>query len=215
MNPIQSAADPSTYLTPNEHVIIKRRHHPVVIAFPIVNATVALLLIAIGQGIPVVLVLTALVVAMVYRWNPKSRIPFLVVWLGLSAVLLFAAYYRNGGPFAVIVFLGLVLYVLWAGLDFLVTWVFLTDKRIFRVYGVLTRHVATLPLKALTDIRYDRPILGRWLGYGHFEIESAGQHQALSNLRFIGQPREFYGVVMEEALGRTVADMHRPELPGS
>ena len=78
--------------------------------------------------------------------------------------------------------------------DYFYTKVFLTDRRIFRVSGLLTRRVATMPLKALTDIRYDQTTPGRLFNYGHFFVESAGQQQALQ------QPRRFYRVVMQEAL---------------
>ncbi len=46
-------------------------------------------------------------------------------------------------------------------------------------YGVFTRRVAMMPLMKVTDMSYNRSVLGRLVGYGEFVLESAGQEQAL------------------------------------
>lgn len=219
MNPIQAAADPSPYLTPHETLLHKSRHHPVVVAIPLVQATIAAVLIVaatIAAEGPAV-VAFGLAIALLSRFAKSTRrIPFILVWLISTIGLVGVTSYGNGGPLAVIFLVGALLYVLWGAIDYLVTWVFLTDKRVFRVNGVITRRVASLPLRAMTDIRYDRPLLGRYLGYGHFVVESAGQDQALSKLRYIGRPDGFYGSVMEEALGRSISSntLGTPGQPG-
>jgi len=60
-----------------------------------------------------------------------------------------------------------------------------TDKRLMLVHGVITRKVDIMPMSKVTDMRYDRSVTGRALGYGKFVMESAGQDQALSTINYI------------------------------
>ena len=119
----------------------------------------------------------------------------------MVAVLFVTGFAGNIGALILLLMLfalGVAVYQL---IDFYYTQIFLTDQRIFRVSGLLTRQVATMPLKALTDIRYEQTILGRLFNYGHFHVESAGQEQALGSLHFVAQPGTFYRIVMAGALG--------------
>ena len=62
--------------------------------------------------------------------------------------------------------------------------------RVFRVHGVLSTHLATMPLIRILDISVKRPLHGRILGFGHFMFESAAQEQGLRDIRYVGQPDE-------------------------
>jgi membrane protein YdbS with pleckstrin-like domain len=64
-----------------------------------------------------------------------------------------------------------------------------TNMRVFRVNGVLTQHVATMPLTRILDISLTRPLHGRLLGFGHFIFESAAQDQGLREIRYVARPR--------------------------
>jgi membrane protein YdbS with pleckstrin-like domain len=66
----------------------------------------------------------------------------------------------------------------------------ITDLRVFRVYGVLNRRVSTMPLSRVQDISFERPLIGRLVGFGHFELESAAQEQPLRSIRYVGWPDE-------------------------
>lgn len=66
----------------------------------------------------------------------------------------------------------------------------ITNMRVFRVHGVFSQHVATMPLQRILDIAVERPFMGRMLGYGHFIFESAAQDQGLREIRFVGRPEE-------------------------
>ncbi len=68
----------------------------------------------------------------------------------------------------------------------------ITDKRVLLVNGVITRRVAIMPLSKVTDLTYERSVVGRLLGYGVFVMESAGQHQALSRIEYLPRPDELY-----------------------
>ena len=66
------------------------------------------------------------------------------------------------------------------------------EHRVMVVSGVLNRTVAMMPVAKVTDIALNRSIGGRLLGYGEFVMESAGQKQALRNVRFMPYPEQLY-----------------------
>lgn len=70
-----------------------------------------------------------------------------------------------------------------------------TDRRIFEVSGVLTRKVASMPLAKMTDITYQRSLLGRILGYGELVVETAGQDQSLHRIAYLPRPDDFYRTI--------------------
>lgn len=108
--------------------------------------------------------------------------------------------------------LGLALLVLAAVLDMRVAWVVvllafaailhagwcalreqrdrfvITNMRIFRIHGVLSTNLATMPLVRVLDITVATPLAGRVFGYGHFVFESAAQEQGLKQIRYVGDP---------------------------
>lgn len=67
-----------------------------------------------------------------------------------------------------------------------------TDRRVLLTGGVLSKRVAIMPLTKVTDLTYQRPLLGRLFGYGVFVVESAGQDQALSRVDFLPNPDRVY-----------------------
>ena len=56
---------------------------------------------------------------------------------------------------------------LWRVLNWRHDWFVATDKRFLLFYGFIRRKVAMMPLLKVTDMTYDRSILGRILGYGN------------------------------------------------
>jgi len=66
----------------------------------------------------------------------------------------------------------------------------ITNMRVFRVRGVLSQTLATMPLGRILDITVEKPFRGRILGYGHFVFESAAQEQGLRDIRYVGRPDE-------------------------
>ena len=89
-------------------------------------------------------------------------------------------------------FVGLGLLVLagWKALSANLDRFVITNMRVFRVHGVLSRSLATMPLGRILDITVVKPMSGRILGYGHFTFESAAQDQGLRDIRFVGRPDE-------------------------
>lgn len=76
-----------------------------------------------------------------------------------------------------------------------------TDQRVMLISGIVTRKVAIMPLAKVTDMTYERSLLGQMLGYGAFIVESAGQVQALSTIRYIPHPDRLYVQVSEMLFG--------------
>lgn len=134
--------------------------------------------------------------------------PAVAVTLALALTLWVAASGTVGnGLNLVLVLLGMV--AAWAGwrwLEWRKEWFIATDRRLLRTYGILTQRVAMMPLAKVTDMSYDRSILGRLLGYGQFVMESAGQDQALSEITFVPDPDEKYQAMCETIFGREISD---------
>lgn len=66
----------------------------------------------------------------------------------------------------------------------------ITNMRVFRVHGVFSRQLATMPLSRILDITVNKPLHGRLLGFGHFCFESAAQEQGLRDIRHVGRVDE-------------------------
>jgi hypothetical protein len=66
----------------------------------------------------------------------------------------------------------------------------ITNMRVFRVRGVFSQSLATMPLGRILDITVQKPFNGRLMGYGHFIFESAAQEQGLRDIRYVGRPDE-------------------------
>jgi membrane protein YdbS with pleckstrin-like domain len=108
----------------------------------------------------------------------------------------------DGGQFPtailVLIWLGLMGYVAWRVADWHFDRFVLTNKRIMKIDGIITRNVAMMPLLRVTDMKYVQSPLGRVLNYGTFVIESAGQDQALREVPYLPNPNELYLRVVEE-----------------
>jgi hypothetical protein len=66
----------------------------------------------------------------------------------------------------------------------------ITNMRVFRVNGVFSQKLATMPLIRILDISVVKPFHGRIMGFGHFVFESAAQEQGLRDIKFVGRPDE-------------------------
>lgn len=76
----------------------------------------------------------------------------------------------------------------WRILDRHVDRFVITNMRVFRVHGILSQRIATMPLSRILDISVHKPLIGRMLGYGHFIFESAAQEQGLREIKYVGDP---------------------------
>jgi membrane protein YdbS with pleckstrin-like domain len=98
----------------------------------------------------------------------------------------------------VLIWLVVVFWVAWRVADWYFDRFILTNKRVMVVNGIITRRVAMMPLLRVTDMKYEQSPLGRMLNYGTFVLESAGQEQALREVKHLPNPNELYLRVVEE-----------------
>ena len=102
-----------------------------------------------------------------FYWFLIAPIDWSVVPLVLSGVLLVVAWWR----------------AMKAHMDRFV----ITNRRVFRVKGVFSRSLATMPLGRILDITVVKPLHGRMLGFDHFTFESAAREQGLRDIRYVGR----------------------------
>jgi membrane protein YdbS with pleckstrin-like domain len=99
---------------------------------------------------------------------------------------------------AVLIWLAVMVWFGWRVADWYYDRFILTNKRVMVVNGLVTRKVAMMPLLRVTDMKYEQSPLGRMLNYGTFVLESAGQEQALREIKHLPNPNELYLRVVEE-----------------
>lgn len=89
-----------------------------------------------------------------------------------------------------VIALGLAGHATWRILQARMDRFVITNMRVFRVHGILSQHIATMPIARILDISVRKPMIGRIFGYGHFVFESAAQDQGLREIRYVGSPDE-------------------------
>lgn len=92
-------------------------------------------------------------------------------------------------------------WLLWRVLNWRHDWFVATDKRFLLFYGFIRRKVAMMPLTKVTDMTYDRSLLGRVVGFGMFVLESAGQGQALSVINHVPDADRHYKAICTQLFG--------------
>jgi membrane protein YdbS with pleckstrin-like domain len=132
--------------------------------------------------------------------------PIALVLLGLAIAGVLSNYAAKGNTTAILIIWGLWVVLLgWLGVkiwEWAVNYFVVTSKRLILAKGVVVRNVGMLPLAKVTDMSFRRSTTGRFLGYGEFIVESAGQDQALRNVKFIPYPEQLYlevcGLIFKE-----------------
>lgn len=104
----------------------------------------------------------------------------------------------SGVTIVILLWLVILIALGWRAADWWYDRFILTNKRVMLVNGIVTRKVAMMPLLRVTDMKYVQSPLGRILNYGTFELESAGQEQALRKVDNLPNPNELYLRIVEE-----------------
>lgn len=111
----------------------------------------------------------------------------------------FAKHHQGALSIAVVVAWAVVMiWVSWRVADWYFDRFILTNKRIMAVSGMFTRTVGMMPLLRVTDMKYEQSPMGRIFSYGNFVLESAGQDQALREVKHLPNPNELYLRIVEE-----------------
>ena len=98
--------------------------------------------------------------------------------------------------------LGLAVHGLWRILQARMDRFVITNMRVFRVHGILSQNIATMPIARILDITVHKPFIGRIFSYGHFVFESAAQDQGLREIKFVGSPNE-RGATIQRVIQRS------------
>ncbi len=143
-----------------------------------------------------------------YRGEWKRHWVHLVTPLLIGVVATFVLGYLSGflagrdvgglTTVAVLAWFAVMGWVAWRVADWWYDRFILTNKRVMVVNGIITRQVAMMPLVRVTDMKYEQTPAGRALNYGTFVLESAGQEQALREIKNLPNPNELYLRVVEE-----------------
>jgi hypothetical protein len=115
-------------------------------------------------------------------------LPVLEGLAGVALLVLFPFVPVDLAWFPFMLALGLMAHAGWRALREHMDRFVVTNMRVFRVHGVLSQQLATMPLSRILDITVRKPLPGRLLGFGHFCFESAAQEQGLRDIRFVGSP---------------------------
>ncbi|HEY3014686.1 MAG TPA: PH domain-containing protein [Nocardioides sp.] len=115
-------------------------------------------------------------------------LPVVMILVGVLLMLSTLFIDANLGWFPFLLGLAVLLYGGYKALSQHMDRFVVTNMRVFRVNGVLSQNLATMPLIRILDITVKKPIHGRMLGFGHFIFESAAQEQGLKDIRYVGRP---------------------------
>jgi membrane protein YdbS with pleckstrin-like domain len=119
---------------------------------------------------------------------------------------------------AIVIWLAIVVRAVWKWAQWYRELFLATDRRLMLVHGIITRQVDIMPMSKVTDMRYDRTVTGQLLGYGEYILESAGQDQALSSIKYIPNPDQHYqeiSAVIFAPAQRRLSDKLVPASTGS
>lgn len=165
----------TSFVPPHETVELERRQHPAVLAPAAVRTVTALLALSSGAA-PLLVVLFAAATAwwarerMHRRWRTAAAVAgaatVVLLWLS-SAPLRWA--------------LAVVLVWLWLAEDVVDWWqerLVVTDQRIYRHYGWLTRHAPSMALLSAVFVDVSSSPWERLFGSGTLRFDSAAQRDA-------------------------------------
>lgn len=124
-------------------------------------------------------------------------LPILLTLVGLAIAGWLSNAVANGNDTAIlIIWIAWGVLLLWLVLkiaNWSVHYFAVTSHRLMLTQGLITHQVNMIPLKKVSDIEFRRSGLGRFLGYGEFEVTAAGLPDlALRNIRFIPYPEQLY-----------------------
>lgn len=163
-----------SFVSASEQVRIDVRRHLHVLVVPALRTLAAVVALAAGLRLVPLLVFAVLVAvwsAQHLRQGVRSTATTsAAVTLGLVVLGLLA------GPLLCVLLL--LLWLAHDAADWYSDRLVVTDKRIYRRYGVLTQHAPSISLTAVAYLDASVPPLGRLLGYGTLLLDSAAQQDA-------------------------------------
>ncbi len=164
----------TAFVPATESVQIDERRHPFLLVSPGLRTAAGLVALLTGLRFgPLAVFAVATAVWAAFRLHPGLRTTAVVAGgatLGLVVLSLVTSRW-----------VGALVLLLWAAEDLADWWsdrLVVTDKRIYRRYGVVTGHSPSISLMAVAYIDAAVPPLGRVFRYGTLQLDSAAQHDA-------------------------------------
>ena len=152
-------------------VVLDVRRHPITLFSPGLRVIAGLTVLWTDVATPWMLLLFVLSVV---TWS-RARFPSALKRSLLLAVLLTLPLLIASGIGAVVVTVVLALWFLEDVADWYTDRLVVSRKRIYRLYGVLTKHSPSMALTAITFIDVEETPLGRFLRYGTVKLDSVAQ----------------------------------------
>lgn len=164
----------SSFVPDAETVEIDARRHGLLLVTPALRTVAGVLVLAAGLDLAFVLLFAVLVAVWMRTCNGSGLRTTLVVAGATTGGLVVLG--AMTGPL-----LCLVLLLGWLAED-VADWytdrLIVTDKRIYRIHGVLTRHSPSISLASIAYIDAAVPPVGRLLRYGTLRLDSVAQRDA-------------------------------------
>jgi membrane protein YdbS with pleckstrin-like domain len=77
-----------------------------------------------------------------------------------------------------------------------------TDTRIMRISGIISRRAHSIPWVRVTDLTIEQSLAGRFLGYATLHIESANEDSGLRDLEGVSDPLQFNQYVVDMVVAK-------------
>ncbi|MGH3414870.1 MAG: PH domain-containing protein [Actinocrinis sp.] len=120
--------------------------------------------------------------------NARTQLFSAVVVAAIIYALVWLVQHKGVGGMLLVVLLVVTAWSVVQIAEWVDRFLVLTSKRIVVVEGIISTTVRSMPVSRLTDMAYRRTPMGRALRYGLFDVESAGQDQALKIIDFVPDP---------------------------
>jgi len=177
-----------------ERVYAQVRHHwiqrLVGVLWLVLGVPAAALLFLLGTPDTIVVAVFLAGLAAVWTVRRRGRTVVLVTLvLAVGAFVVLAGPYREHIHIVpLLALVGCAARCIWLLVAFRRDLFVVTEHRVIRLWGVLFKNRAVVPLGRILDITVHKPLLGRLCGYGHLVFESAAQEQGLRDVRFMPEP---------------------------
>ena len=164
------------FVPDSETVMIDERQHPVALVAPVARLLTVVVVLVSGFALLPVLLLAALAASWArVRVHAGAKGMAIAAAAAVAGVVLIA---RADGALRVLL---LLLLLAWVADDLGDWWadrLVVSDRRIYRRYGIVTRHSPSIALTAVAFIDASVPPLGRVFGYGTLRLDSVAQRDA-------------------------------------
>ena len=166
------------HIPPGDHVEIDQPQHPMVLVAPALRTLLGVVTLLSPVGQLQTLVLFGLTVAASLRHRVSAPWPRVLLLSGAVVVLVGLAGTASSGSWAGFALLGLIIWLVDDVLDWHSDRLVVTNRRLYRLYGVVTTHRPSMSLTGVVFIDVSVSPVGRMFGYGTLMLDSAAQRDA-------------------------------------